>query len=248
MSLSVVIVAKNEQLNINDCIESVRFADEIVVIDDMSTDATASIAQSLGAVVYQRAMDGDYASQYNYGFTKATKDWVLIVDADERVTPELRDEILAAVANGERRGYEISHLNYVMGQPLRHGGWYSNGGIRLFPRGTVHLEGYVHSRMVHDLPLVKLTSYYLHYPYPTWERYFEKFNRYTELAAAENFRKKRPIRIFNDDMLRPFAAFFKMYVLKSGWRDGKIGFVLAVFHFFYTMAKYVKSYYRQKEY
>lgn len=247
MNLSVITLAKNEERNIRDCLQSVQFADEWIVIDDCSADATAQIAQKMGASVYQRAMNGDYASQYNFAVDKVTGDWILIVDADERVTPELKEEILRAMQGPKNAGYVISHLNMVMGKPLRHGGWYSNGGLRLFPRGTVVHEGLVHSQMKHSLNLHRLKSPYFHYPYPTWERYFQKFNAYTQLSAQDNYRKGKRANFFFDVMLRPWVAFFKMYILKSGWRDGKIGFVLAVFHFFYTMAKYVRLYYIREE-
>lgn len=246
VSLSVVIIAKNEEKNIKDCIASVQFADEIIVIDDLSTDATIKIAENMGAIVYRRAMNGDYAAQYNFALAKATSDWILIVDADERVTPELKKEILAVIANNTHCGYKVSFLNFAMDQPLYHGGWFSHSGLRLFPRDTVRYEGMVHSNMVHELPLLKLENHFLHYSYANWERYFAKFNVYTKLAAKENYKKGKKAHFFSDIILRPFYAFFKMYILRGGWLDGKMGFIMAAYHLFYTMTKYVRLYYMEK--
>jgi len=245
MTISAIILAKNEKDNIAECIESVKFVDEINVIDDFSTDDTVKIAEKMGAKIYQRALDGNFAAQYNFALTMATGDWILIIDADERVTPELKEEIRQVTTLNERYGYKISYLNFAVGRPLYHGGWLSHSGLRLFPQGMVRYEGLVHSQMIHKLPLRTLKNYFLHYSYPTWEHYFKKFNSYTELAAQENHKKGKQANFFGDILLRPFFAFFKMYILRSGWRDGKIGLIMAVFHFFYTMTKYVKLYYMQ---
>lgn len=246
MSLTVLTLAKNEERNIRACLETVQFADEIIVVDDESTDRTAEIAREMGAKVVQWKMAGNFAGLFNYGLEHATCDWILQVDADERVTPELRGAVLEAIKSNEKVGYKVNHLNMVMGDPLHHGGWYSPV-LRLFPRGTMHMEGYIHPATVHSLPLKTLKGHYIHYPYPTWEKYFNKFNVYTKLSAEKYAKEGKKASFLGDIIIRPYFAFFKMYILKSGWRDGKIGFVLAVFHFFYTMAKYVRLYYLDKE-
>lgn len=246
MSLTAVIIAKNEEKNIKECIASVQFADEILVIDDLSTDATLEIARTMGAKVFKRAMNGDYASQYNYALSQAATDWILIIDADERVTPELKDEILAVIADNTQYGYKISFLTFAMEQPLYHGGWFSHSGLRLFPRNTVRYDGMVHSHMVHELPLRKLKNHFLHYSYANWDRYFAKFNAYTKLAAKENYKRGKKAYFFSDIVLRPCYAFLKMYILRGGWMDGKMGFIMAAYHLFYTMTKYVRLYYMEK--
>jgi glycosyltransferase involved in cell wall biosynthesis len=247
VTLTAVIIAKNEESNIKECIASIQFADEIIVVDDLSTDATPEIASTMGAKVFRRAMNGDYASQYNYALSQATKNWILIIDCDERVTPELRDEIIKAIEVDEQVGYEIANINFISGQELRYGDWNGKPQLRLFPRGTVYLEGLVHSKYIHNLPLRRLKHNCLHYPFPTWEKYFNKFNRYTELSAQDYLRRGKRACFIGDILIRPIFAFIKMYILKSGWRDGKIGFILALFHYFYTMTKYVKLYYMQQE-
>lgn len=242
--LSVLILAKNEEKNIKDCIESVlSIADEIVVVDDESTDRTAEIAKSFGARVIRRALDGNWGEQQTFGIQETHCQWVYIIDADERMTPELAKAIQKAVA-GEKAAYRNARLNFFWGQPLRYGGWYPDYGVHLLPREGTYVTGRVHQTFHHPYPEKTFPEslHLIHYPYRDWEHYFAKFNRYTELAAWKYLDEGKRAK-FSDILFHPVAAFFKMYIWKAGWRDGKIGFVLAAFHYFYTMAKYVKLYY-----
>lgn len=245
MGLTVLILAKNEEKNIEACIRSALFADAVIVIDDFSTDATADIARSLGAKVVQRAMNGDWGAQQTFAIQQAETEWIFFLDADERIPEKLADEIKAAIAKGEYITYLVPRLNHAMGEALYHGGWYPDFGIHLLPKEGSWVEGFVHPQIHHQYPVKKLNSHMIHYPYRDWEHYFNKLNLYTKLAAEKNLKNGKKAYFFRDIMLRPYFAFFKMYILKSGWRDGRVGFILAVFHFFYTMAKYVKLYYLQ---
>ncbi len=242
--LSVLILAKNEEKNIRACIESVLpIADEIVVIDDESADRTAEIAEELGARVVRRAMNGNWGEQQTFAIGEARCQWVYFIDADERMTPELAEAVKEAVA-GEKVAYRNARLNFFWGQPLRHGGWYPDYGVHLLPREGVYVTGRVHPKIHHPYGEKSFSEslHLIHYPYRDWEHYFGKFNRYTELAALKYLEEGKKVR-FLDVLFHPIGAFFKMYILKAGWRDGKIGFCLASFHYFYTMAKYVKFYY-----
>ncbi len=247
MTLTVLILAKNEEINIRACIESVLFADEIIVIDDFSTDRTAEIARSLGAKVVQRAMEGNWGEQQTFAIQQAGSEWVYFIDADERMTPELAAEVCAAVKRNEKHAYRNARLNHFWGQELRHGGWYPDYGIHLLPKEGSYVTGFVHPQIHHPYTEKKIHQHMMHYPYRSWEHYFNKFNRYTELAAKKNKENGKRVNFFFDIIIRPWVAFFKMYIIKAGWRDGKIGFILASFHFAYTMAKYVKLAYIDKE-
>lgn len=247
MTLSVLILAKNEEKNIGDCIKSALFADEIIVIDDYSTDRTAEIAKELGAKVCRRAMDGNWGAQQTFAIEQASGKWVFFLDADERFTPELAAETQAAVALGELYAYKVPRLNHFMGEVVRHCGWYPDYGFHLVPRDNFRVEGFVHPAFIHDYPTRYFKNHMLHYPYTSWEQYFNKFNLYTRLAAEKNYAKGKRANFFFDIMIRPFFAFFKMYVLKAGWLDGRLGLTLSSFHFFYTMAKYVKLYWLQRQ-
>lgn len=248
LNLTALILAKNEEKNIRACIESVIFAGEVVIIDDFSTDKTAEIAKSLGAKVIQRAMEGNWGEQQTFAIQQAACDWVYFIDADERMTKELAAEVKTAVEKNEKCTYRNARLNYFWGQKLLHGGWYPDYGIHLLPKEGSYVTGFVHPQIHHVYEEKKLPekAHLIHYPYRDWDHYFNKLNRYTTLAAEKKKAAGVDSCSFADIILHPVFASFKMYILKSGWRDGRIGFVLAVFHYFYTMAKYVKLYYINK--
>lgn len=246
--LSVLILAKNEEKNIADCIKSVSFADEIIVIDDYSSDNTAKISEQLGAKVVLHALNGDWGAQQTYAIEQAENPWIFFIDADERVSISLAKKVQNIVKEDDRRfAYLNARLNYFWEQPLRHGGWFPDYVVRLLPAKGTYVTGFVHPSFHHDYEEVKLDKeeYMIHYPYRDWEHYFNKFNFYTTLAAEKMQVKGKKASLL-DIIMHPLWASFRMYFLKSGWKDGKIGLVLASFHFFYTMAKYVKLYYLNK--
>ncbi len=248
-SLSVLILAKNEEKNIGAAIESVAFADEVVVIDDFSTDDTAKLSRSLGARVVKHALAGDWGAQQTFAIGEAKGDWVLFLDADERVSEALAQRVQEIVRADDRRyAYRNSRLNYFWGQPLRHGGWFPDYVVRLFPAEGTSVKGLVHPAICHPYEEVRLPreAYMIHYPYRDWDHYFSKLNLYTTLAAEKMHEAGRRASLM-DFVLHPFWASFRMYVLRGGFLDGRIGFVLAAFHYFYTMAKYVKLYYLGRE-
>lgn len=243
--VSVLILAWNEEKNIEACIRSVSFASEVVVIDDFSTDRTREIAESLGARVVQRALAGDWGAQQTFAVEQAREDWLFFLDADERVTPALAKKIEELVAADDRsKAYCCARLSYFWGQPLRHGGWFPDYVVRLMPVKGTYVTGYVHQKIHHECTEVKLPRelYLVHYPYRDWEHHLAKMNPYTTLAAKKMVEAGKKPHFWNI-ILHPFWASFRMYVLRAGFLDGKVGFILAVFHYFYTMEKYVKLYY-----
>lgn len=243
--LAVIILTRNEENNIEACVKSAAFADETIVIDSESDDATAKIAEQNGARVYRRAMDETgFAGQRNFALQKTFADWVFYLDADERILPETAKEITAAVS-GVRAAYSVKRLNVVFGQLMRYGGHRPDYVVRLFPRDAVEWEGVVHERAVTSLNVIKLKNPLHHYTYTDWERYFEKFNQYTTLMAKK-MGDAGKVATFADILFHPLYAFFRFYVLQLGFLDGKQGFIFAVNHYFYTMIKYVKRYYAQK--
>ena len=247
--LSVLILAKNEEKYIGPCLKSVSFADEIIVIDDCSTDDTAKIAKSYGAKVIERSLNGNWGEQQTFAIKHAANEWLYIIDADERMTPELAKHIKKIVAEDDRRyAYLNARLNYFFGQPLKHGGWFPDYVVRLLPVRGTYADGFVHQTIKHDYEERKFpeSEYLIHYPYRSWEHYFSKFNVYTTLAAKKSAAAGKKATLLSI-ILHPLWASFRMYVLRGGWRDGRIGFILAAFHFFYTMAKYVKQYYLGRE-
>ena len=248
--ITVLILAKNEEKFIGACLDSViDFADEIIVIDDGSTDRTVEISKSKGAKVIPHALNGDWGAQQTFAINQATRDWIFFIDADERSTPQLSAHIKRIIADDDRsKAYAVARLSYFWGQPLKHGGWFPDYVIRLFPREGSYVTGFVHPKIHHECSEVELPSgeYLVHYPYRDWDHYFNKLNFYTTLAARKAKSEGKSASLF-DMITHPIWASFRMYVLRGGFLDGKIGFVLASFHFFYTMAKYVKLYYLDKE-
>lgn len=246
--LSVLICAKNESHNIEDCLRALTFADEVVVVDDFSTDGTDALAKKLGARVIQREMAGDWSTQRNFGISQCKGDWVLVIDADERVSDSLRDALLRVLAsNSQKCCYRIQRENCFHFNKATHGVLRPDWVTRLFPKEGVHYEGRVHEKLVSSMPERKLKGGFLyHYTYDSWDSYFGKFNRYTQLMAKQQYEQGKRASFWKDIVIRPWVAFFKMYILKRGFMDGKLGFILSVNHFFYTMTKYVRLYYLER--
>ena len=156
MKLAVIILTHNEERHIAACIESAAFADEILVIDDHSTDRTAELARAAGARVIARALAGDFAAQRNFALTQTDADWVLYVDADERVQPETEAEIARILAEDARAVYEIKRINVAFGRRMYYGGHRPDYSQRLYPRMTVHWVGRIHEHVVSDLPIRRM--------------------------------------------------------------------------------------------
>lgn len=241
VKLSAIIIAKNEQANIVDCLSSVAFADEMIVIDDHSEDATQALAEQAGAVVFTRAMNGNFAEQQNFAIDKAGGDWLLFIDCDERVTPALATEIQTAII-GEPCAYRLRRLNHFAGQRVRFGTLRPDSVCRLLPKHNARFVGLVHQELKHDFDEKTLKQPLLHYTYTSWTQYYRKFEQYTRLAAQQYAEQGRKVNVARDFLLRPLWAFIKMYLIHGGFLDGKIGWVLAVNHYHYTLAKYVRLY------
>lgn len=246
-TVSVLILTKNEEKHIRDCIEScLPVADEVIVIDDGSTDQTVAIAEELEAKVVQHALAQDWAQQRMFAISQATCDWILFVDADERISSELAQEIRHVIDTGVKQSFTIQRENVFHHNRATHGVLRSDRVLRLMPRDGVTVTGAVHEMIASIYPSEPLQSSMYHYTYDTWEQYFNKFNSYTTVAAEAYRRSNKSVSFVKDILMRPLWAFLKMYLLQGGFLDGKMGWVLSVNHYFYTMMKYVKLYYLYK--
>lgn len=246
-SLSVIILTKNEEHNIGDCIQSVAFADDILVVDDNSSDMTKSIAESLGARVIQHAMNGDFGGQRNFAISQANGDWILFLDADERISKGLAQEIQRAMGQVEKYAYWIVRENRFHHNKATHGVLRPDWVLRLMPRDGASVEGYVHEAIQSAYETKRLYEPMYHYTYDNWHQYFNKFNNYTSLSAEKYRDKGKSCSFVKDILFRPLWAFIKVYLLQGGILDGKMGYVLSINHYFYTMTKYVKLYYLNKD-
>jgi glycosyltransferase involved in cell wall biosynthesis len=245
-SVTVITLTLNEERNIRECLESARWADELIVVDSGSTDGTIGIARSFTSNVFSIKWEG-YGAARNYALTKASSDWILWLDADERVTPELAAEIRGILMDPRHdvNGYAIARRAYFLGRWIRHSGWYPGRVVRLFKRGKGRFsETRVHEQLQIDGRAVTTRHDLLHLTDPDLVHYLSKFNTYTSLAAEDMANAGRRFRL-RDLLLRPPFQFVKMYILRFGFLDGIEGFILAVLSGAYVFAKYAKLWERQ---
>lgn len=244
-SLTALVITFNEQRNIGDCLSSLRFADEIVLVDSGSSDRTREIAEAMGASVYVNPWPG-YGRQKNIGMKKAKGDWILIVDADERATPELREEIsalLAAPANPPYVAYTVPRKNHEYGRWIAHGGAFPDRQLRLLRRGTgAYNDVEVHENLIVDGPIGELESPLLHFSERCTSERVVKVDRYAALSAKERAKRGVPNVGSSHLLLHPAATFWKIYVMKRGFLDGVPGYIHAVMASFQTFLKYAKLY------
>jgi len=238
--ISLFIIAKNEEKNIQKCILSARdIVHEIIVVDAFSKDKTAQICKDLGAQVYRRRFDG-FANQKNFALSKVTSEWALNLDADERLTPELRKEILRVLPNTHFAGFHIPFCNYFLGKKMRFSGLNHETHIRLVrTRKANYVGGLVHEGLDVKGSLGKLKNPINHFSYDTIETYFNKFNKYTSLAAQQMHANGKRFSLIKLLFTLPFE-FIKRYVIKLGILDGLRGLLWASFSTFYVLVKYAK--------
>ncbi len=228
LGLSVIVITKNEASRIGDCLASVQFADEIIVLDGFSTDATADIARAHGAQVHQAADWPGFGPQKNRVLALATQPWVLSIDADERVTPELQAEIVQTLAQPSCDGYQIARLSDFCGKKIRHSGWWPDYVLRLFRRELGRFDNVpVHEQVLVQGRVGKLKSWFLHFPFDDLEALVTKTNRYSSDAANMMALKGRRVGVFGL-ITHSVWTFIRIYLLRRGFLDGRHGFVLAV--------------------
>jgi len=239
MKVSAVIITFNEEENIKRCIASLGFADEVVVVDSGSRDKTAQIAKELGALVFTHGWQG-YSKQKNFAVSKARNEWVLSLDADEVVSPELGEELTKIIIS-PYEGYSIPRRAFFLGRWINHCGWYPDLQLRLFRKkaGRFDETKQVHERFLLNGKAGLLKNDLFHYTYTNLGQYFSTLNRYTELAAISMKEKGRKGRV-SDLLLNPPCTFFKMYVLKFGFLDGLPGLFVCLLSSFYNFVKYAK--------
>jgi len=238
--LSVCIVALNEEDRIAECLQSADFADEWIVVDSHSTDRTRDIARGLGARVVERDWPG-HVQQKNFALECATHDWVLCLDADERVSPELRAAILEALEGDDLPdGFRFPRRNRYLGRWIRHGGWYPDRKLRLFRRSRGRWAGQnPHDRVHVEGAVVDLRGDLLHDSYRSLSDHLRTIDSFTTIAAREKLAAGERASLA-DLTLRPGWKFVRMYFLKAGFLDGVPGLVIAVMGAYYAFLKYAK--------
>ncbi|HKQ26512.1 MAG TPA: glycosyltransferase family 2 protein [Burkholderiales bacterium] len=228
MNLSVVIITMNEEAGIRRCLESVMWADEIVVLDSRSTDATVRICREYTQHVHETDWPG-FGPQKNRALERATGDWVLSLDADEWVTPDLRDEILNVISRPEGNlAFRIPRLSSFCGRFMRHSGWWPDHVTRLFRRGAARFsDDVVHERVIAEGKTGTLRQPIMHETFVDLNELLQKMNNYSSLAAREIQRSGKKTTL-TGAVFRGLWAFMRTYFLRGGFLDGREGFMLAV--------------------
>ncbi len=244
-SISAVVIAKDEEQLIEGCLKSLSFCDEVVVIiDARTTDKTEKIAQRYTNKVFNRKFD-TFSNQKNYGFKKVTSEWILSIDADERISHDLRTDILNAIEQDHYWGFSIPTKPYIFGFQVKHGGWWqSEEHLRLFRSDGRH-SGDVHETMETKGQVGHLHNGVVHFNFYDLRHFVTKLNNYTDLEASQleagsvKFRRRMIL-------VKPIREFIFSYVKKSGYKDGFIGLVLALLMAFYRLVAYLKLWERQR--
>lgn len=246
MNISAVILSKNEEKNIAECILGLRFCDEVVVIDDNSSDKTVEIARSLGAKVFIRNLDRDFAGQRNYALQKASGRWVFFVDADERVSQELREEIKKEIGlpDNPHVGYFLGRADHIWGKRLKYG---ETGSILLLRLGRKSAGKWV--RNVHEVWKVvgrtkSLKNPLKHYPHQTLKEFISDINFHSDLHAVANYKEGKRSNLVKIIVIPP-GKFISNWIFRLGFLDGREGFVLALMMSFHSFLSWSKLWIRQ---
>ena len=239
-SLSVIVITKNEAHNIGACLQSVLFADQLVVLDSGSRDETLDIARTIGAEVSENLDWQGFGVQKNRALGLARCDWVLSIDADERITPALQAEIMATISAPAFDSYSFPRLSNYCGQYMRHSGWYPDRVTRLFKRNSAQFSNeLVHEKIVTSSPVGQITSPLLHESFTGFEAVLDKANRYSSAGAQMLFARGKTASP-GKALAHGAWAFFRTYILKRGFLDGRMGLILAISNAEGTYYRYLK--------
>ena len=246
--VSAVVIAFNDEMNMRACLESLSWADEIIVVDSFSSDQTTAISQEYTEKIYQHEFYG-FGRLRNEAMARATYDWVFSLDTDERATPEVRDEIrwrLTETPNAQ--AYFIPRLNYFLGRWIKHCGWYPDyRQPQLFHKSHMcYREDLVHESFEVTGNIGYFSNPVKQYPFRDIDHYFMKMDRYSSLMVEQMRKSGRRFRM-HQLLTHPMFTFFKMYVMRRGFLDGYPGLILSGLYAYYTFVKYAKLWEREKE-
>ncbi len=238
VAVSVVIAARNEAPNIAECIDSVRWAREIIVVEDGSTDGTADIARRAGGTVIQNPFT-TIGSQRNVAIEGAGNEWILVLDADERASTDMAREISSLLKSPQHSAYRVPRRNVFLGREVKHGGWERDRPVRLFRRDMRYNANRVHEHVDVSGSVGEIASTLTHEPYASLDSWFEKLPRYSAWWAEDRFERGKRVGI-GSVVWRPPLRFLTMYLVRGGWRDGARGALLACMAATSVMAKYAR--------
>ncbi|MBF7068352.1 glycosyltransferase family 2 protein [Campylobacter volucris] len=233
MKISFVILTFNSQKYLYQVLESIKFANEIIIIDNGSTDKTLQIAKQFSNTnIYTQQWLG-FGAQKQFGVDKTTNEWVFVLDSDEIITDNLKNEIIQTLNNPKFKAYKVARLNFFFGKAIKHMGLYPDYSVRLFNKKYAKFNNRkVHESVITKEKIGKLNNHFIHYAYENIEQFISKQNKYSSLNCKNNILKA---------IINPYWTFFKMYILKCGFLEGKNGFIIAKLYAQYTFWKYVKN-------
>ena len=238
--ISAIIPTLNEEIHIADAIKSVSFADEIIVIDSFSTDKTLAIAAQFNVKIIKRKFD-DFSSQKNFAISQAKHSWIYILDADERVTPKVEKEILAAVKDpGGFVGFYVRRSFHFAGKHIKYGGCQSDKVVRLFLKEHCVYEGVVHETIVSSGKLGFFKNRIEHFSYKNFDHYISKMNHYGAIRAKQYFEKRKKINYLFHIVIKPVARFCIHYFIRLGFLDGFPGYIFARTQAYGVYSRYIK--------
>lgn len=243
--LTGIVLAKNEEQNIAKCLESLKFCDELIVVDDNSSDSTVKIAKKLGAKIYEHALNNDFAAQHNWILEQIKSTWVLFVDADEIVSSELATEIKKAIEDIQYKGFFIKRSDFMWGRQLKYGDLLGAKVLRLARHGAGYWRGQVHEHWKVEGKIGNLKNSLQHYPHANLVEFLQHINYYSTLKADEFYSKGRKTSVW-EIVLAPIFKFKVLYFLKLGFLDGTAGFIHAMTMAFYVFMVSGKLYLRYK--
>lgn len=237
--ISAVVLTKNEEENIRECLKTLRWCNEVIVIDDESEDKTCQIAQKLGAKVFTRSLKDNFAGQRNFGLRKAKNKWILFVDADERIPPKLETEIKRTIKEEKFVGFYLRREDFIWGRRLKYGETANVRLLRLGQKGAGEWQRRVHETWEIQGRVGELKEPLFHYPHPTMSKFLEEINFFTSLNAAEFLREGKGVGLIQI-LAYPLGKFLQNYIFRLGFLDGTPGIIMALmmsFHSFLTRAK-----------
>jgi glycosyltransferase involved in cell wall biosynthesis len=238
--VSVYVLTFNNRRTIEQCLRSVAWAEELVIVDSFSTDGTYEICQRYTGRTFQRKWTG-HRDQYQYAADLTTQGWIMFVDADEEIPPELAKEIREVLKGGAEGidAFFVYRRTYYLGRWIRYGGWYPDGEIRLYRREKGRWEGGLHAKLFVNGEVKSLKNQYLHYTYRNISDQIQTIDKYSQIAAEDMAREGKRFSLFKLLFHPPFRC-FKEYILKAGFRDGFPGLVIIVSTMYYVFIKHAK--------
>lgn len=235
--ITALILTYNEEDNIEGCLESIKWVDEIIIVDSYSSDTTLEKAKKYTNKIFKREFD-DFANQRNFGLDKISTEWVMSIDADERVSKKLKNEILTKISSNRNEAYKIPRKNYFLGKWIKYCGWYPDYCLRLY-KNKFKYSGKVHESINLNGKIKNLKNPLIHYTYKNLSHYVKKINHYTRLAADEMYKSGKKVSLLYV-VIRPIFQFVKMAIFQKGVLLGGPGILLSILQSYYKFLKYAK--------